>query len=189
MRRRSWARSLLAEMKSGADDDERHVHREYRTSKALARAGDDEDLRALDDLRRDPAYPPNVAYWLERTREELEKQWKKTTAEWPEPWRHWNAAIERVRGMLSAGGHDDVADLHLWHRRGKGAEGISGWGGAGHMESMGHALRLAQTRDDVTLTIEGRQPARALVVSMTGSEIVLTGNGPYPGRADQRDDA
>ena len=57
----------------------------------LATVGDDEDLRALDRLRRNPAYPPNVAYWFERTREELEQQWKKTTAEWPEPWRHWEA--------------------------------------------------------------------------------------------------
>lgn len=48
------------------------------------------------------------------------------------------------------------------------------------MESMGHALHLAYARDDVVLTIEGRRPARALVVSVTNSEIVLTGNGPYP---------
>lgn len=195
MRRRSWARSLLAEMKSGADDDERHVHNQYRTSKALARVGDDEDLRALNRLSRAPTYPPNVAYWFERTREELEKQWKKATAEWPEPWRHWNAAIERVQGTLSVGGQDHIVELFLWRRRGKGAEGISGWGGAGRVKSMGHALHLAPPPDDVTLTIEGRQPARALVVSVTHnlgaerSEVVLTGNGPYPGRANQRDDA
>lgn len=191
MRRRSWARSLLAEMKAGAHDDERHVHKQYRTSRALARVGDDEDVRALDRLRRDAAYPPNVAYWFERTREALEKQWKKTTAKWPEPWRHWNAAIERVRGTLGAGGHQHVADLYLWHRRGKGAEGVSGWGGAGHVEVTGHALHLGETRDDVELTIAGRQPVRALVVSITHnlgtrkSDIVLTGNGPYPaGRAE-----
>jgi HEAT repeat protein len=180
MRRRSWARSLLTEMKSGAHHDERHVHKQYRTSMALARVGDDEDLRALDTLRRDPACPPNVAYWFERTREELEKQWKKTTAEWPEPWRHWNAAIERVQGTLSAAGNNHVADLYLWHRRGKGAEGISGWGGAGQVESMGHAMQLAHAGGEITLAIEGRRSARALVVSMTNSEIVLTGNGPYP---------
>ena len=180
MRRRSWARSLLTEMKSGAHHDERHVHKEYRTSMALARVGDDEDLRALDTLRRDPACPPNVAYWFERTREELEKQWKKTTAEWPEPWRHWNAAIERVQGTLSAAGNNHVADLYLWHRRGKGAEGISGWGGAGQVESIGHAMQLAHAGGEITLAIEGRRSARALVVSMTNSEIVLTGNGPYP---------
>jgi hypothetical protein len=127
-----------------------------------------------------------VAYWLERTREELEKQWKKTTAEWPEPWRHWDAAIERVKGTLSVGGQDHAVALHLWHRRGRGAEGTSGWGGAGRVESGGHTLHLAQTRDEVTLTIEGRQPARALVASIThklgadGAEVVLTGNGPYP---------
>jgi hypothetical protein len=182
-------------MKSRAHDDERHVHKQYRTSKALARVGDDEDLRALDRLRGDAAYPPNVAYWFERTREELEKQWKKTTANWPEPWRHWDAAIERVRGTLSAGGHGHAADLYLWHRRGKGAEGISGWGGAGHVEVTGHALHLGEARDEVTLTIGGRQPARALVKSITHnfgaetSDIVLTGNGPYPGRTTQRDDA
>jgi hypothetical protein len=186
MRRRSWARSLLADMKSGAHNDERHVHKQYRTSIALARVGDDEDLRTLDTLRRDPASPPNVAYWFERTREELEKQWKKTTGEWPEPWRHWDAAIERVKGTLSVGGQDHVVELHLWHRRGRGAEGISGWGGAGRVDSPGYTLHLAQTRDDVTLTIEGRQLARALVASLThklgaeGAEIVLTGNGPYP---------
>jgi hypothetical protein len=189
MRRRSWARSLLAEMKSVAHGDERHVHREYRTSRALVRVGDDEDLRVLNDLRRDPEYPPNVAYWFERTREELEKQWKKTTAEWPEQWRHWNAVIERVQGTLASGGQVHVVELYLWHRRGKGAEGISGWGGAGHMEITAHALHLAQTRAEITLTIDGRRPARALVVSITynlgaeRSEIVLTGNGPYPGRA------
>lgn len=186
MRRRSWARSLLAEMNSGAHDDERHVHKQYRTSKALARVGDDEALRALNRLRRDPVFPPNVAYWFERTREELEKQWKKTTAEWPEPWRHWDAAIERVRGTLSIGTEDHVVELHLWYRRGKGAEGISGWGGAGRVESAGHTRHLAQARDDVTLTIEGRRPARALVVGVThnlgaeSSDVVLTGNGPYP---------
>lgn len=186
MRRRSWAQSLLAEMTVGASDDEGHIHKQYRTSKALARVGDDEDLRALNRLRRDPAFPPNVAYWFERTRDELEKQWKKTTAEWPEPWRHWDAAIERVKGTLSVGGQDHVVALHLWHRRGRGAEGISGWGAAGQVESAGHTLHLAQTRDDVTLTVEGRQPARALIASLKhklgagGAEIVLTGNGPYP---------
>lgn len=195
MRRRSWARSLLAEMNSGAHEDERHVHKQYRTSKALARVGDDEDLRALNRLRRDPAFPPNVANWFERTREELEKQWKKTTAGWPEPWRQWDAAIERVQGTLSVNGQDHGVELYLWHRRGKGAEGISGWGGAGRVDSAGHTLHLAQTRDDVTLTVEGRQPARALVVSVTHnlgaerSEVVLTGNGPYPRRTNQRDDA
>jgi HEAT repeat protein len=188
MRRRSWARSLLAEMKSGAYDDERHVHRQYRTSKALARVGDDEDLRALDTLRRDPACPPNVAYWFERTREELEKQWKKTTGEWPEPWRHWNAAVERVQGTLSAAGNDYVADLYLWHRRGKGAEGVSGWGGAGQVESMGHAMQLAHASGEITLAIEGRRSARALVVSITNSEIVLTGNGPYPSATHRSED-
>lgn len=193
MRRRSWARSLLAEMTSGAQDDARHVHKQYRTSKALARVGDDQDLRTLNRLRRDPVYPPNVAYWFERTREELEKQWKKTTAEWPEPWRHWDAAIERVQGTLSIGTEDHVVELHLWHRRGKGAEGMSGWGGAGKMGSAGPTLHLAPTPDHVTLTIQGRQPVRALVASITynlgadGAEIVLTGNGPYPNRAGQRD--
>jgi HEAT repeat protein len=190
MRRRSWARYLLAEMRSGASGDDRHVHKQYRTSRALVRVGDDDDIRSLDRLSLDAVYPPNVTYWLERTREELEKQWKKTTAKWPEPWRHWDAAIERVRGTLSAGGHQHVADLHLWRRRGKGAEGTSGWGGAGDVEVTGHTLRLGETRDEVTLTIAGRQPVRALVVSVTHnlgarkSDIVLTGNGPYPERVE-----
>jgi len=180
MRRRAWARCLLADMKSGAREDERHVQKRYRMSKALRWVGDDEDLRALAGLSRDPNYPPNVAYWYERTRGELEKQWRKTTSEWPEPWRHWDAAVERVQGTLSAGGIDHAADLHLWHRRGKGAEGVSGWGGAGQVESMGDALQLAHGREEVTLTIEGRPPGKALVVSVRNSEVVLTGNGPYP---------
>jgi hypothetical protein len=186
MRRRAWARSLLADMTNGEHDDDRHVHKHYRTSKALVRVGDDDDLRTLNRLRRDPAFPPNVAYWFERTREELEKQWKKTTAEWPEPWRHWDAAIERVQGTLSVGGQDYGVDLHLWHRRGKGAEGISGWGGAGRM-TTDQALLRSPSSDDVTLTVEGGQPARALIVNVTHSlgagsaEVVLTGNGPYPG--------
>lgn len=188
MRRRVWARALLAEMESGAREDERHVQKKYRVSKALARVGDDEDLRTLATLFRDPTYPPNVAYWFERTREEMEKQWKKTTGEWPEPWRHWNAAVEHVQGTLSAAGNDHVADLYLWHRRGKGAEGVSGWGGAGQVEDMGHAMQLAQASGEIALAIEGRRSARALVVSMTNSEIVLTGNGPYPGRTDHHDD-
>lgn len=59
-------------------------------------------------------------------------------------------------------------------------------GGAGQVDSMSHALDLAQARDDVTLTIAGRQPALALVVSVRNSEIVLTGNGPYPAVAVQQ---
>jgi hypothetical protein len=180
MRRRAWARALLADMKSGAPEDVRHVFKKYRTSRALTRVGDDEDLRALARLSRDRTYPPHVTYWFERTRDALEKQWKKTTGGWPEPWRHWNAAVERVRGTLSVSGVGHVADLHLWRRRGKGAEGTSGWGGAGEVEHMGHAMRLAQAHDEITLEIEGRGPARVLVVSVTNSEVVLTGNGPYP---------
>jgi hypothetical protein len=189
MRRRAWARSLLADMQSGAREDERSVHKRYCTSKALARVGDDEDLRVLGSLSRDPSYPPNVAYWFERTRDQLEKQWKKATAEWPEPWRHWNAAIERVEGTLSTAGDDQVADLYLWHRRGKGAEGISGWGGAGQVGSMDAAMKLALALGEITLTIKGRLPARALVVSVTNSEVVLTGNGRYPGTTDGHNDA
>jgi hypothetical protein len=41
-------------------------------------------------------------------------------------------------------------------------------------------MQLAHAGGEITLAIEGRRSARALVVSMTNSEIVLTGNGPYP---------
>jgi hypothetical protein len=59
------------------------------------------------------------------------------------------------------------------------------------VEVTGDALHLAETREEVTLTIDRRQPARALITSIThnlgaeASDIVLTGNGPYPaGRAE-----
>jgi hypothetical protein len=110
----------------------------------------------------------------------LEKQWRKTTGEWPEPWRHWHGAIERVKGTLSTGGSAHTADLYLWHRRGKRAEGVSDWGRAAYVEHMGHALSLAQARGEVVLAIDGRRPTPVLVVNARNSEIVLTGNGPYP---------
>ena len=62
----------------------------------------------------------------------------------------------------------------------RGAEGVSGWGGAGQAESMVDAMRLAQAKEEIILEIEGRPPARALVVGLRNADIVLAGNGPYP---------
>jgi hypothetical protein len=180
MRRRAWARSLLHEVKTGARNIEEHVNTHYRFGHALARIGDDEDLRELESMSRDTTYPPNVSYWFERTAEQLAKQWKRTTEAWPQPWLQWEGAIERVRGTVSAKGTDHTLDLHLWRRRARGAEGFSGWGGAAPILSGADMWRFAQAHEEVVVQVENRRPARALIVGVNNNGIVLTGTGPYP---------
>jgi HEAT repeat protein len=185
MRRKAWARDLLFEIKAGAQDVERHMSAQYRLSTALVRVGDDDDLRELEAMASDVAYPPHVGYWLERTAEELSKQWKRTMEEWPEPWLQWEGAIERVRATVSAKGAHHTVDLHLWRRRAKGAEGFSGWGGAAPLSSGADMWQFAQAEDVISIQVENRKPARALVVGLNNKGIVLTGTGPYPSEPEK----
>jgi hypothetical protein len=184
MQKRTWAQALFREIKRVVHKDEEYRTVCYRLGTALARVGDDEDLAQLRAMSADITLPPNITYWCERTADELEKQWKRTTGEWPQPWPQWDGAIERVHATLSAKGIEHELDLHLWRRRAKGAEGFSGWGGAASVAVTTDLWQFAQLHEDVSINVTNRPSARALIVGVNNTGIVLTGTGPYPSERD-----
>jgi hypothetical protein len=162
-----------------ADPNER-VLRGYAASRALALVGDDSDVARLTSVIEADNLAPNVQYWLERTREALEKQWNETTGKWPEPWLPWEGKIENVTGTIISNDETIPAKFTLWLRRGFGEE-YTAWGGSVDFEKVSAGLKLMFAGGrKVTLRIQGRRDAEALVSGAGTSGTILLGSGEYP---------
>ncbi len=192
LRKRLWSRNLFAEIRASRADPNDWVLQTYPLGRALAAIGDDDDLQQLESMSRDRSVPPNVRYWLGLVARDLEKQWKKTTDQWPQssnPWRH---ARERFdEGVVTFGGTKHPASVALWRRRRQTPDHRGSWGGAATLTSDDLPAMFVSTTESATLDLPGRPSAGIAVVESTlvmGREprFVFLGNGPYPDR--QNDD-
>ena len=128
--------------------------------------------------------PPNVRHWYTRVLKDLERQWKETTRKWPDPWLPWRGSIEKLSGSFAVGERTYPAQFSLWlippaHDR----DSVS-WGGAAYLEGADtlSLLDVLINREAAfgLVRVDGRAEGRAIVVSACGSEVLLSGSGPYP---------
>jgi hypothetical protein len=189
LRKRLWSRGLFAEISASRDDPNDWVLQTYALGRALAAIGDDDDLQQLESMSRDRSMPPNVRYWLGLVGRDLEKQWKKTTDQWPQssnPWRH---ARERFdEGVVTFDGTRHPASVALWRRRRQTPDHRGSWGGAATLTADDLPAMFVSTTESATLDLPGRPSAAIAVVESTfvmGRErrFVFLGNGPYPDRS------
>jgi hypothetical protein len=155
----------------------------YAAGRAVSLIGDDDDASRLRQLAIDERIPPNVRYWIATIAKEVEKQWRKTTEQWPQASFPWRGALENAEGILTIDGSNYDVRLSLWFKRQTSPDDVNSWGGVARLtEESPVALFRAINASAVTVHIAGRSPARVLVVESSGNRLVLVGNGAYPER-------
>lgn len=188
LRKRLWSSELLEQISASRPDPNDWVLQSYALGRALAAIGDDDDLEQLECMSRDRSVPPNVRYWLGLVIGDLEKQWKKTTEEWPQsasPWRHARERFEEA--AVTFDGTQYRASVSLWRRRRETPDHRVSWGGAATISTDDLPPWSARSIESATLDLPGRSLAAVAVVESTfgtGHEprFVFVGNGPYPDR-------
>jgi HEAT repeat protein len=183
-RRRCWAAEHLRVVLGADSDPNLWVLRKYASGAALAKIGDDRDMLALATHARGSDVPPNVRHWYGRVLKDLDRQWRETTRKWPDPWRPWRGSIEKLGGSLVVKERTYPAQFSLWLVPPQHDLGLTSWGGAADLDK-GDAWSLLREYSDSEnsrgiVRIEGRAEARALMVRVSGSEVLLSGSGPYP---------
>lgn len=187
LRRRIWAKHCLDQILRPRLDANSWVGSGYRYGEALARLGDDDVSDALLTLARDDATPPNVRHWLSGVIKEINRNWKESVSDWPEPWLPWSGTLERMEGNVVIRGERKPATFSLWLRRRRDPSEHSGWGGAMSFDNTPHNFGFLLTGEPgFQIDIPGRTPADALF-SATGTDDVwiFVGNGGYPEKAVQ----
>ena len=183
-RRRFWAAEHLRFVTEADPDPNQWVLSKYASGAALAKIGDDRDMTALEARARRTDVPPNVRHWYARVLKDLERQWQQTTRKWPEPWLPWRGSIEKLRGSFVAGERTYAAQFSLWHVPPAYDGDLASWGGAAHLEGTDTLVAQIALLDDAAaiglVRVDHRVEASAIVVSASGSEVLLRGSGPYP---------
>jgi len=84
-RQRKWNEDYLETLFSVCRSDSFDVAEAFRLSRAIGKLGDDETVKRIDQFIASSALPIAARNVLKRTKKQVEKQWKQTTAKWPEP--------------------------------------------------------------------------------------------------------
>lgn len=184
-RQRQWADSYLDRVLSTCKDFHTSTLPSYRFARALTKIGDDETVRRIDDfLKENRTLWPNIRHWLKRTRDDIWKNWKKTTEKWKEPWSHEEGKIEVLNGdLIRADGSRTAARLSLWCRYSSGPSGLGDWGGIA--EELEVPLSSEFDEGRIELRIPGRETAHVNVFgshwsSSSRSRLVVRGDSLYP---------
>lgn len=189
-REAAWADAYAAQVLSAVAPAD--VVRLWRYGSALARLGDDRTISSLRQRARDDV-PPNVRFWLDRIRKAVQSRWDDVARKWPEPWFTRRGRYEVVNAVIHwADGSEAAARAHLWFAAADQPDGLSSWGGWAELDesspadswkrAFGGTIGTGQEQ----LAVCGRPSADILVTrqfSGSGSLIVFSGNGPYPGDA------
>lgn len=186
LRHRTWAAEHLRAIASKQADPNAWVLSCNASGTALSKIGDDLDIEALRSLARTRKLPPNVRHWYRRLLKDLDRQWRETTRKWPDPWLPWRGAVEEFSGRILFGMDSYEVRFSLWIAPPSDGDDLAEWGGAATFKSGAGSfpwnLLMAGSDENARLQIEGRSDAEAVVVRSTGSELLLSGSGPYPSK-------
>ena len=181
LRLRHWSNELRRRISVPSPDPNKWVREGYAASRALSHIGDDADIDELRALARDSGTPPNVAYWLSRTADAIQKAWNDRTSKWPGAWLPWQGALEQVDATLGLLDQTLSVRTTLWLRRGEPGREPNAWGGVAWVSAgQGYSLWVGDGSGAATLTIPGRTAVRVLLVATDGTKMVFTGNDHYP---------
>jgi len=117
----------------------------------------------------------------------MEKIWRKTTQDWPQPWRDFEGAVEHGPGKLIIGGARALdISYSVWQHPSKSPRGVLSWGGV--LSCADSFALLAQ--DGGVIELEDGRQGQVLFSYIKGASADFLGNGAYPQimaaeRADQ----
>ncbi len=183
-RGRRWAADYLDRILTSAVEDDQALLKSYRYGRALAKIGDDESVKRIDDFLASRELKPNVRHWLKKVAREIERHWRKVTERWPEPWSFEQGGIELLDGEIVLGdGTRLKARLSLWCRYRSGPSDFLAWGGVAYEFEREPSPQGDEFR--IEIQISGRPSASANVSesrrsSRSGTTLVLRGSSPYP---------
>jgi hypothetical protein len=185
-RTRLWADGYLEKVLAVRGRSNEEVLATYCYGQSLIQTGDEDHQRRLEQHLATPDLPPHVRHWLRRIVDGIEKQWRKVTEKWPEPWLGWGGTVEEVDGALVFDDSDrcDVR-FSLWRKGRVSMSDRYSWGGIIRSSSIPREIHFRATTY-VKLRIPGRNDADALVTEKNmrsddpTSVIMLVGTGVYP---------
>ena len=179
-RRRNWAREYLEKVLNVREGTNNEILHAWCYGDALSRTGDDETKLVLRNHISSVDLPPNVRHWLSSILDRLEKNWKKVTQKWPDPWQDIKGAIEQGQGKLIIipGKATDVG-YTLWKEPAIGPGKIGDWGGV-ILSTFDVAIQLYNIEGGIIETEDGRR-GHFTVNAIMGETVVIRGTGHFPG--------
>jgi hypothetical protein len=175
-RRRLWSRVYLGKVMSVEGKDNFEVLRNWCYGDALRQVGDDECRGILREHVSIKPLPPNIRYWIKYILEEFEKNWKKTTQEWPDPWTDMSGVIERGNGKLIVGSKK-VVDIRYstWRVPAASPGEKPSWGGTMMLSFWDY-----HNLDEAIIELEGGRRGKIILAGFMGNTATFLGAEAYP---------
>lgn len=170
----NYTEKLLAKCTS-----DKGVAKTYKYGRALEKLGDDETIESINSFFTGNVLKPNVGHYLSRLRKTIQKNWKKKTEKWPEPWEHEKGFIEEVSATLLIPGHDPLeVQLKLSCRYRKDPSKLNDWTAIAVAKEGDVSLVFNPPTETVEIRIQDRESAKANIFNLNwllnGSKAVFT---------------
>ncbi|MEM7118066.1 MAG: HEAT repeat domain-containing protein [Chloroflexota bacterium] len=174
-RHRMWAKEYLSIVTNVKGETNEEILDAWCYAEALAQVGDDSTIEVLRNHIAKNDLPANVIYWLQRIIKMLEKNWRKTTEKWPEPWLVWNGSITQGHGKayVSEGQFVEI-EYSIWHQRASQPKDFHSWGGSMWPIPLGQARRVQK------IELQNGGEGKIHATNISNERVIFSGTGPYP---------
>ena len=143
----------------------------------MIQIGDDEVIWTLQEYTAKETLPPNLRHWFQYILKELEKNWRKITQKWPDPWIDLKGAIETGSGRLIMEQDREInVSYSIYRQLTATPREMADWGGVMTAASFFHFINLAEAYIELT---DGRR-GKIILSGFSGNTAYFTGTGPYP---------
>jgi len=176
---RRYAEASLAQVKAVNMGTDQEMLAAWPYGRALARTGDDDSPRAIDEHAASHVFHGHIAHWLHRIVEGLTEHWRDVTQKWPDPWYSWDGAIVRGMGKLaSAAGEGIAVEYCIVKEPAKEPTGVHFWHGVAWATETPLSLTSGDHEPELILADGSR--GRISVSSVSLEKLSFAGKGPYP---------
>ena len=175
-RNRVWSKKYLSIILEVKDDTNEDFLNSWRYGEALARIGDDTCLRVLQEhLDGEKNLPPHVRYWFGQINKEMEKNWRKVTQKWPEPWVSMRGAIEEGKGKIQVS-KDKLIDINysISHQPAAVPSEVHSWRGVMWEVPFIDISKIKKIK------LEDGREANISISNISGGMAIFLGHGSYP---------
>ncbi|TWT84937.1 hypothetical protein CA13_64180 [Planctomycetes bacterium CA13] len=185
-RQRQWTESYTEKLFSFCRSESFDVGEALRLARAIAKLGDDATLTQIKQFVESSSLSIGARNILKRAKKQLEKQWKQTTAKWPEPWSHEEGEIDLVDGLFVLEDGTKISGaMTLWRKHRYDQSEKYSWGGVA--VDLSGKLGFHRESREVRLEIAGRPTSEILIgivqsSSWKGTAVQFHGQSAYPDR-------
>lgn len=177
-RNRLWGKAYLKEVLSINGLTNEEIFNAWRYGEALLKLGDDDCMQKLRERIRKPGLPPNLTFWLNEICQELDKNWRKTIRDWPQPWITYKGKVVEGQGMLIySSGKEIPVRYTIWHKPAQDPSQFDDWNGLAFPINE-HFFDL--NIKELQLRLESGDTGKVLITSNHLKWIVFTNQGRFP---------